>query len=85
MAQYEFNAYDTQRDDWDSLESIQEIAQAIRADDVEVWLYRYTERDGLTDKAEVKQGKLPVLMQWEGYKVPKRFHKMLDKIGELQK
>lgn len=81
MAYYEFNAYDTRRDDWDTLESRKEVAEAIADNGLEVWLYRWTDADGLTDKAEVKDGRLPDRMDWEGYKVPKRYHAWLETLS----
>ena len=82
MTNYEWRVYDIGRDDWDTAETKQELGNHIADDNYEVWLYRWTERHGLTDRAEVKGGKLPEHMEQEGYKVPKRFHEMLEKLQQ---
>lgn len=81
MVEYEFRIYDCGRDDWDTASNKQEIAEAIADANFEVWLYRHTESHGLTDIAQVKDGKLPEYMEEEGYKVPQRYHAMLERLA----
>jgi len=81
MTEYEFRIYDVQRDDWDTATGKQEIAEALADNNIEVWLYRSTDSHGLTDTVEVQDYKLPEYMPEEGYKVPKRFHQMLERLA----
>ena len=80
MVEYEFRIFDIQQDNWDTPMDKQELVEALADDNMEVWLQRWTDSHGLTDTAEVKDYKLPEYMPEEGYKVPKRFHQMLEKI-----
>lgn len=82
MIDYEFRVYDVQNDDWNEATNKQELAEALADSNMEVWLYRWADSHGLTDTAEVKDGKLPEYMPEEGYKVPKRLHQMLEKISD---
>jgi len=81
MVEYEWRSYDCNDDCWDDLDTKQEISEALADDNKELWLYRWTDSHGLTDTAEVKDGKLPEYMPEEGYKVPKRFHQMLERLA----
>jgi hypothetical protein len=80
MTHYEWRVYDIHQDDWDSLETKEDLTEALATDNMEVWLYRLTD-DWLTDKAEVVQYKLPEYMPEEGWKVPKRYHQILDRLA----
>ena len=81
MTEYEWRVYDIDRDDWDTAETKQELVHALATEDMEVWLKRYTD-DWLSDQAQVVEYKLPEYMPEEGYKVPKRFHQMLERIAK---
>ena len=80
MTEYAWRSYDRIRDDWDMLETKQDLRDALATDDMEVWLQRWTD-DWLTDSAQVLKYKLPEYMTEEGYKVPKRFHQMLERLA----
>ena len=81
MTEYEWRSYDCNEDSWDTLENMEELTQALGTEGLEVWLYRWTESHGLTDTAQVVEYKLPEHMPEEGYKVPKRYHKMLERLA----
>jgi len=80
MTEYAWRSYDCNADDWDTLETKEELINALATDDTEVWLQRWTD-DWLTDAAQVIEYKLPEYMEEEGYKVPKRFHEMLERLA----
>lgn len=80
MTEYEWRSYDCNEDDWDTLETKAELIHALATEDMEVWLRRWTD-DCLTDTAQVVEYKLPEYMPEEGYKVPKRFHQMLERLA----
>jgi len=80
MTEYTWRSYDCNEDDWDTLETKEQLIHALATDGMEVWLQRWTD-DWLTDSAQVVQYKLPEYMTEEGYKVPKRFHQMLERLA----
>jgi hypothetical protein len=79
MTNYEWRVYNIDEDDWDT-PTQQELREAVSDDNCEVWLKRIKD-DWVIDQAQVHAGRLPERMQDEGYKVPQRYHKMLERLA----
>lgn len=79
---HEFRSYDIANDDWDTPSNPQDIREAMKNQDIELWLNRCEDGDWVTDRAQVIDGKLPEYMEEEGCKVPAKFHSILKRIAK---